>query len=74
MEDKDAHDSFTIIEPIQSHMSESMSNLETGLKRTFHDELDFGGNKAVLDQIEFIKGEKVIFSCIVSKYNRFCMK
>ena len=34
----------------------------------------FKKNKAVIDQLEYVKGEKVIFSCIVVKYNRFAMK
>ena len=36
--------------------------------------MGFATNKTVLDQIEYVKGEKVIFSCVVVKYNRFGMK
>jgi hypothetical protein len=38
------------------------------------DECKCGANQNVMAQLDTAKGERVVFSCIVTKYNRWNMK
>jgi hypothetical protein len=37
----------------------------------FNDYLNIKENKEILQQLKINKGEKIIFSCLVNKFNRF---
>jgi hypothetical protein len=48
--------------------------MESNIDKRFSDYMGCAHNQDVLKELDTAKGEKVVFSCVVVKYNRWGMK
>lgn len=48
--------------------------MESTNERKFNDYMSCGTNAEIMAALDTAKGEKIVFSCVVVKFNRWSMK